>query len=30
MATNSNKIVWIVDESKVVDTIGKFPLPVGR
>ena len=22
--TNSNKIVWIVDESKVVDTIGKF------
>ena len=29
VATNSNKIVWIVDESKVVDTIGKFPLPVG-
>ena len=28
VATNSNKIVWIVDESKVVDTIGKFPLPV--
>ena len=25
---NGNKIVWIVDESKVVDTIGKFPLPV--
>ena len=25
VATNSNKIVWIVDESKVVDTIGKFP-----
>ena len=24
VATNSNKIVWIVDESKVVDTIGKF------
>ena len=23
-----DKIVWIVDESKVVDTIGKFPLPV--
>ena len=22
------QIVWIVDESKVVDTIGKFPLPV--
>ena len=28
VATNSDKIVWIVDESKVVDTIGKFPLPV--
>ena len=28
VAVNSNKIVWIVDESKVVDTIGKFPLPV--
>ncbi|MFC0265884.1 ribose-5-phosphate isomerase RpiA [Alloscardovia macacae] len=28
VATNSDKIVWIVDESKVVSTIGKFPLPV--
>lgn len=28
VAINSNKIVWIVDESKVVDVIGKFPLPV--
>ena len=28
VATNSRKIVWIVDESKVVDTIGRFPLPV--
>ncbi|MFT8592987.1 MAG: ribose-5-phosphate isomerase RpiA [Bifidobacterium sp.] len=28
VATNSEKIVWIVDESKVVDTIGRFPLPV--
>lgn len=28
VATNSKKIVWIVDQSKVVDTIGKFPLPV--
>jgi ribose 5-phosphate isomerase A len=28
VATNSSKIVWIVDESKVVDTIGAFPLPV--
>ena len=28
VTTNSNQIVWIVDESKVVDTIGKFPLPV--
>ena len=28
VAVNSDKIVWIVDESKVVDTIGRFPLPV--
>ncbi|EFA22745.1 ribose-5-phosphate isomerase RpiA [Bifidobacterium gallicum] len=28
VAINSKKIVWIVDESKVVETIGKFPLPV--
>ena len=28
VAVNSDRIVWIVDESKVVDTIGKFPLPV--
>lgn len=28
VATNSDRIVWIVDQSKVVDTIGKFPLPV--
>ena len=28
VATNSRRIVWIVDESKVVDTIGRFPLPV--
>lgn len=28
VATNSDKIVWIVDESKIVDTIGAFPLPV--
>lgn len=28
VATNSDKIVWIVDESKVVNTIGQFPLPV--
>ena len=28
VATNTSKIVWIVDESKVVDTIGRFPLPV--
>ncbi|MFT8705058.1 ribose-5-phosphate isomerase RpiA [Bifidobacterium aquikefiricola] len=28
VAINSKKIVWIVDESKVVDTIGRFPLPV--
>ena len=28
VAINSDRIVWIVDESKIVDTIGKFPLPV--
>lgn len=28
VATNSERIVWIVDDSKVVDTIGRFPLPV--
>ena len=28
VAVNSDRIVWIVDESKVVDTIGAFPLPV--
>ena len=28
VAINSNKIVWIVDASKLVDVIGKFPLPV--
>ena len=28
VATNSRQVVWIVDESKVVDTIGTFPLPV--
>ncbi|WP_300768058.1 ribose-5-phosphate isomerase RpiA [uncultured Bifidobacterium sp.] len=28
VATNSNRVVWIVDQSKVVDTIGRFPLPV--
>ena len=28
MAINSNRIVWIVDASKLVDVIGKFPLPV--
>lgn len=28
VATNSKKSAWIVDESKVVDQLGKFPLPV--
>lgn len=28
VATNSNKIVWIVDQSKEVKHLGKFPLPV--
>jgi ribose 5-phosphate isomerase A len=28
VATNSQKNLWIVDESKMVETLGKFPLPV--
>lgn len=28
VATNSNKIMWIVDESKMVKNLGAFPLPV--
>ena len=28
VATNSNKVMWIVDESKMVDKLGKFPLPL--
>ncbi|MBI0111184.1 ribose-5-phosphate isomerase RpiA [Lactobacillus sp. W8093] len=28
VAVNSQKVVWIVDESKVVDRLGGFPLPV--
>lgn len=28
IATNSKKNIWIVDELKMVDTLGKFPLPV--
>ena len=28
VATNSHSIVWIVDTSKIVETIGAFPLPV--
>ena len=28
VATNSHHYIWIVDHSKQVDTIGKFPLPV--
>lgn len=28
VATNSKECAWIVDESKVVDQLGKFPLPV--
>ncbi|KRK47486.1 ribose-5-phosphate isomerase RpiA [Secundilactobacillus kimchicus] len=28
VATNSKTCAWIVDESKVVDQLGKFPLPV--
>lgn len=28
VAENSHKVIWIVDESKVVKALGKFPLPV--
>lgn len=28
VATYSNHVIWIVDESKMVQTLGKFPLPV--
>lgn len=28
VATYSNKVIWIVDQSKMVDHLGNFPLPV--
>lgn len=28
VATNSDKVMWIVDKSKMVDKLGRFPLPV--
>ncbi|MHB8064617.1 MAG: ribose-5-phosphate isomerase RpiA [Ruminiclostridium sp.] len=28
VATSSKKVIWVVDESKIVDSLGKFPLPV--
>ncbi|KRL78453.1 ribose-5-phosphate isomerase RpiA [Secundilactobacillus paracollinoides] len=28
VAVNSKQVAWIVDESKMVDQLGKFPLPV--
>ncbi len=28
VATYSKKVIWIVDESKMVENLGKFPLPV--
>ncbi len=28
VAVNSTKVLWIVDESKMVDKLGAFPLPV--
>ncbi|MCQ9316662.1 ribose-5-phosphate isomerase RpiA [Pediococcus pentosaceus] len=28
VATNSKKVMWIVDESKMVDHLGAFPLPL--
>jgi ribose 5-phosphate isomerase A len=28
VAENSNKVIWVVDSSKLVNKLGKFPLPV--
>ena len=28
VATLANEVIWIMDESKLVDSIGKFPLPI--
>lgn len=28
VADNSNKVIWIVDESKMVEKLGAFPLPI--
>jgi ribose 5-phosphate isomerase A len=28
VAVNSKKVIWIVDESKMVEKLGKFPLPI--
>ncbi|MGO2852904.1 MAG: ribose 5-phosphate isomerase A, partial [Tetragenococcus koreensis] len=28
VATYTDQVIWIVDESKMVDKLGKFPLPV--
>jgi len=28
VSSNSKKVLWIVDESKMVETLGAFPLPV--
>lgn len=28
VADNSDKVIWIVDDSKMVETLGAFPLPV--
>ena len=28
VATYSDEVIWIVDETKLVDTLGRFPLPV--
>jgi len=28
VATSSNKVIWVVDENKTVELLGKFPLPI--
>lgn len=28
VALNSDKVIWVIDSSKLVDELGKFPLPV--
>jgi len=28
VATSSNKVIWVIDENKIVESLGKFPLPI--